>query len=163
MRLRHLPTAAILLLLAGCIGGLEPGSVPPAAIPDPTILARTGRPNDWLICPASACRAEASATSPTYPVSPAQLFADWRVVVAAQPRATVIAEESPRLLLMVQDRTRVLRFVDTITIRVLPAADGGSTFAAYSKSNVGYSDFGTNRRRLEEWQDEVGRLLAAPR
>lgn len=60
---------------------------------------------------------------------------------------------------MVQDRTPVLRFVDTISIHVLPASGGTSTFAAYSKSNIGRGDFGTNRRRLEAWQGELARLL----
>ena len=78
-------------------------------------------------------------------------------MVAAQPRVTVIAEDRPRLLLMVQDRTPFFRFVDTITIRVLPAPDGGSTFAAYSRSNIGVGDFGTNRRRLEHWLEMLTR------
>jgi uncharacterized protein (DUF1499 family) len=151
-----------LLLLAAC-GGLEPGSVRPADMPDPTTLARTGRPNDWLICPASACRAEAGATAPAYPVPPAALLAAWRTVLTDQPRATLLAEDPPRLLLLAQDRTPVLRFVDTVAIRVLPAADGGSTFAAYSRSELGYGDFGTNRRRLESWVAALDRGLAAPR
>ena len=131
----------------------------PADIPDPTTLKRTGLPNDWLICPTGACAATASSTAPTYPIPPAELFQAWRTVLAAQPRVTVIAEDAPRLLIMVQDRTPVLRFVDTISIRVLPASADGSTFAAYSKSNIGRGDFGTNRRRLEAWQGDLVRLL----
>lgn len=156
---RWLP-AICLLTLTGCMGGLAPGSVAPADIPDPTILTRTGTPNDWLICPTGACTAAASATAPIYPVPPAALLVAWRAVVTAQPRVTVIAEDAQRLLLMVQDRTPILRFVDTITIRVLPAADGGSTFAAYSRSNVGVGDFGTNRRRLEQWLEALAQEVA---
>jgi hypothetical protein len=54
----------VALLLAGC-GALEPGSVAPEDMPDPTTLERTGRPNDWLICPENACAAEASAQPPS--------------------------------------------------------------------------------------------------
>jgi uncharacterized protein (DUF1499 family) len=149
-----------LMVLAGC-GALEAGSVAPSDIPDPTTLARTGRPNDWLVCPAAACSAEVSAAAPTFPVSPARLLAAWRGVLAAQPRATVVASDEARLLVLAQDRTPLLRFVDTVSVRVLPAGDGGSTFAAYSRSNLGYNDLGTNRRRLEGWVAELGRLAVA--
>ena len=156
---RWLPAICI-LMLTGCLGGLAPGAIAPTDIPDPTTLTRTGWPNDWLICPARACRAEASATAPSFSASPDELFAAWRAVVATQPRVTVIAVDDTRLLLMAQDRTPLLRFVDTITIRVLPAPGARSTFAAYSRSNLGLGDFSTNRHRLEEWLAAVDRELS---
>jgi uncharacterized protein (DUF1499 family) len=155
-----LAAGCLLLLLAACMGELEPGSVAPADMPDPTTLARTGQPNDWLICPADACRAEASAVAPIYPAAPGELFAAWRAVLAEQPRATVIAVDEARGLVMAQDRTPVLRFVDTIAIRVLPTAGGGATFAAHSQSEIGFGDLGTNRRRLQAWVAALDRRLA---
>ena len=66
----------------------------------------------------------------------------------------------PRLLLLAQDRTPLLRFVDTIRSASCRPPDGGSTFAAYSQKQVGLGDFGTNRRRLRIgwrcWTREVG-------
>lgn len=157
MARRAWTTAACLLL--GACGAVEPGSVAPADIPDPTTLARTGRPNDWLICPADACRAETSAPAPAYPVPPEQLLTAWQAVLAEQPRVTMIATDPARRLVMAQDRTRVMRFVDTVFVRVLPAPQG-STFAAYSRSEIGHSDFGTNRRRLEAWVGQLEAKLA---
>ena len=139
-----------LAFLAAC-GALEPGSVPEAELPDPTTLARTGWSNDWLICPDGACAALVSAPSPVYPVTPARLFDAWRELLATQPRTTVIGVDPTRLLILAQDRTPLLGFVDTICIRVLPADATGSTFAAYSRSNIGLGDLGTNRKRLEGW------------
>ena len=136
------------------------GQRAPADPPDPTILARTGWPNDWLICPAGACAAEASAAPATYQLSPERLFAAWQEMLAAQPRTTIIGTDPPRPVLPAQDRTPVLRFVDTVSIRVLPAAEGRSTFAAYSRSNLGLGDLGANRRRLEEWMATLDRRLA---
>lgn len=161
MRPRNLPAAACCLLLAACPGALEPGSVAPMDIADPTIIARTGASNDWLICPSGVCAAAPSATAPAFAVTPNQLFGAWRAVVAAQPRATVIAMDELRLLLLVQDRTPIMRFVDTVTIRILSTPAGGSTFAAYSKSNLGAYDFGTNRRRLEAWTADLVRRSPA--
>jgi uncharacterized protein (DUF1499 family) len=84
-------------------------------------------------------------------VPPERLFAAWQAVVPAQPRVTVIAIDESRLLILAQDRTPLLRFVDTVTVRVLRHGATGSTFAAYSRSNLGLGDLGTNRRRLEGW------------
>lgn len=153
--------ASALGLLAGC-GEIEPGSVAPADVPDPTTLERTGRPNDWLVCPDGACAAEADARPRTYPVPPERLLAAWRAVLADQPRATLVGEDASRSLLLAQDRTPVFRFVDTVAVRVLPAPGGGSTFAAHSRSELGYGDFGTNRRRLEAWIAALDREAAAP-
>jgi uncharacterized protein (DUF1499 family) len=154
----RLGSALAFLVLAAC-GAREPGSVAPADIPDPTTLARTGRPNDWLICPPGVCRAEAGSPAPAYPVPPERLLEAWRAVLEAEPRVTVVAEDPSRLLLLAQDRTPFFRFVDTVSIRVLPAAEG-STFAAYSRSEIGYGDLGTNRARLEAWMAALDRRPA---
>ena len=94
------PWLALLLLFAlgGCLGALEPGSVAPGDIPDPTTLARTGRPNDWLICPQARCRAETSLKAEIYAVPPDELFALWQAVLQEEPRVTVIATDPPRRL-----------------------------------------------------------------
>jgi len=157
---RRLATAALALaVLAGC-GGVEPGSVSPEAIPDPTSAARPGSPNSALACPERACAAAADWTAPRYPVPPEALFAAWREVLAGTPRTTIVAQDPARLLLLAQQRSAVFRFVDTITVRVLPAADGGgASFAALSRSEVGYDDFGVNESRLRGWQEEVGRRV----
>ena len=80
-------------------------------------------------------------------------------MVAEQPRATLIGIDDSRELLLAQDRTPLLRFVDDVSIRVLAVPDGGATFAAYSHSNIGHGDFGTNRKRLEDWVAALGRRV----
>ena len=153
--------------LQGC-GGLEPGSVAPEAIADPTTTARPESPNSALVCPERACAAVADRMAPRYATSPEALFAAWRATVADTPRAAIVAEDPARLLLLVQQRSAVFRFVDTVVVRVLPIEDGGSSFAALSRSEFGYDDFGVNETRLAAWQAEAERRLdlaatAAPR
>lgn len=158
--MRHSPLAlAGCLLLAGCLGELQPGSVTPAGIPDPTTVARTGRPNDWLICPPATCKSEASEAARIYPVPADALWRAWRDVLAQQPRVTVIAADEPRQLILVQDRAALFGLVDTAAIRILPLAAGASTFAAYSRSEIGHSDTGANRRRLQAWVAELERRV----
>ena len=52
-------------------------------------------------------------------------------------------------------RTRLLRFVDDVEFRLESET---SEIAVRSASRVGYSDLGTNRRRLERIRGEVERL-----
>ncbi len=52
-------------------------------------------------------------------------------------------------------RTRLLRFVDDVEFRLEAET---SEIAVRSASRVGYSDLGTNRRRLERLRGELERL-----
>ena len=52
--------------------------------------------------------------------------------------------------------TRLMRYPDTIDVEVMPAGDGQSTLALYSRSLVGRKDFGVNRARLRRWLAALG-------
>jgi uncharacterized protein (DUF1499 family) len=128
-------------------------ALPP--LPDPIRIERTGKPNDALIGPPGECAGEVDRPAPVFAVSPQELFRIWTEVVLEEPRTRLVARNSHRLLLNAEQLSRVFGFVDEIAIRVLPAGDGGATFVAYSKSRVGYYDFGVNRARLERWIDRI--------
>ena len=153
--------ASLALALAACVGEKEPGSVAPGDIPDPTRAARAWGAHDALVCPPGACAAEADRPAPAYRADPAALFEAWRAAVEAAPRTTLVAADPARRLLMAQQKSPTVGFVDTVTVRVLPAEDG-ATFAAYSASEFGWRDFGVNAARLRDWQAEVERRLGAP-
>jgi uncharacterized protein (DUF1499 family) len=44
-----------------------------------------------------------------------------------------------------------MRYPDTIDAQVFPAGEGQSTLAIYSRSLIGYGDFGVNHTRVERW------------
>jgi uncharacterized protein (DUF1499 family) len=48
-------------------------------------------------------------------------------------------------------RTRLMRFPDTVNVEVLESGKDRSTLALYSRSQIGRSDFGQNRKRIEHW------------
>jgi len=48
-------------------------------------------------------------------------------------------------------RTKIMRFPDTVNVRFIDLGDGRSTIALYSRSQLGESDFGVNRARIERW------------
>jgi uncharacterized protein (DUF1499 family) len=55
-----------------------------------------------------------------------------------------------------------MRYPDTVVAQVMEKDQGHSTLALYSRSQIGRSDFGVNRRRLERWVERIGTLAARP-
>lgn len=133
---------------------------------DPTTVARTGRPNDRLVCPPGACAAPVDAPSPVLAVAAERLFEAWREVVEAQPRTVLLEVDRSGLRLVAEQRSRLFGFVDTIAIKILPLPDGRTSFAAYSRSETGYWDLGVNAARLEAWiaalLDRLGPAARSP-
>lgn len=122
---------------------------------DPTTVARTGRPNDRLLCPEGFCRAPADAPAPVFEVAPERVLEAWRAVIEAAPRTSLIHLDPKELGLVAEQRSRLFGFVDTIAVKILPLPDGRTSFAAYSRSETGYWDLGVNTARLEEWTRAV--------
>lgn len=146
----------LVTLLSAC--GLGTAPLEERLALDPLSLERTGRPNDFLVCPQGRCAAASDRAAPVLPVPAAEQLRLWAEVVTASPRTTVLRVNETELLLHAEQRSRLMRFVDTIVVRVLPVDDGGSTFAAYSRSELGHGDMGVNQARLEDW---IARLEAA--
>ena len=114
-------------------------------------LTRGTRPNQHLVCPPGFCAATPDAVSPVYEMPATALRDRWMAIIAQQPRVEQVAVSADGLQYDFLQRSRLLRFPDTITVRFIPLDETRSTLAAYSRSNYGHSDFGVNRKRLEAW------------
>jgi uncharacterized protein (DUF1499 family) len=115
-------------------------------------LRRSPTPNDALICPPAVCpNANADADAKVYPVTPAELLANIKRVALAEPLTSELEcdPDCDRVARILQ-LTWLMRYPDTADIEVF-AAPGGATLAIYSRSLVGGSDFGVNRKRIERW------------
>jgi uncharacterized protein (DUF1499 family) len=115
-------------------------------------LTRHATPNDALACPAARCpKANPDWEPQLYAVAPGELLARLEQVALAEPNVTKLPPVPTRdhVARFVQ-RTRLMRYPDTIDIEVFPA-DGGSTLAIYSRSLIGRKDFGVNRARVTRW------------
>jgi uncharacterized protein (DUF1499 family) len=114
-------------------------------------LQRPARPNQYLVCPSGFCQAIADAESPVYPLPVATLRERWLAMIAQQPRVQQVAVDADRWQYDFIQRSRLLHFPDTITVRFLPLSATQSTLAIYSRSHYGYSDLGVNRHRVTTW------------
>lgn len=115
-------------------------------------LELAAAPNQYLVCSAEICRAAAAnRPSPVFSVPAAAVKEAWLRVLSNEPRVKLLESDEPHLQFEFVQRTAVFRFPDRITVRFVPLADGHSTLAVYSRSIYGWSDLGTNRRRIERW------------
>ena len=137
----------------GLFGSPDLGSV------DFATLKRRTTPNDALICPRDVCpQAQADAEPAVFPVPGARLRSLVSEVALAEPGTSLLdrGQEQDRYLV----RTRFMRFPDTVAVEVFDRGQDSSTVALYSRSQIGRSDFGVNRRRLERWVARIGTLAA---
>ena len=135
--------------------------VPPAAATEVTMpvepldfatLVPPGSPNRWLVAPPSmAPAATVDGEAPCHAVALPDLIAAWQVALADQLRLEVLYADAAAGRFEYAQRTRWLGFVDRISVRLAEAGGDGATLAVYSRSQVGYYDFGANRARVETW------------
>ena len=107
------------------------------------------RPNQWLICPPGFASRAPDEEAPLFDAPVEALQSAWKDVVANQPRIAVVRDEAGGMELT--QRTRVLGFTDDVAVSYVDLKRGRSSIALLSRSRVGYSDLGTNRRRLRGW------------
>ncbi|NIM22717.1 MAG: DUF1499 domain-containing protein [Candidatus Latescibacteria bacterium] len=127
-----------LLLLAGCTTTASPelgitgsGKLPP--------------------CPDTPNCASSDATDDAHSIEPLALGSDpemaWEgllVYLRSDPSYTIVTQD--KNYIRAEARTRVFRFVDDVEFHLRPE---DKQIAMRSASRIGFSDFGTNRRRLE--------------
>ncbi|MAN64994.1 MAG: hypothetical protein CMI60_23920 [Parvibaculum sp.] len=118
----------------------------------------TRKPNQFLIAPEAHCQnAKPHATPKIFSVDPQTLEDAFADVALAEPRVTrKPADDGQREFVQ---RSALMRFPDTITFEAIDLGDGTSTFAIYSRSKIGHSDLGVNRKRIESWLKKLDAAL----
>ncbi|MBX9594211.1 MAG: DUF1499 domain-containing protein [Roseomonas sp.] len=117
-------------------------------------------PNAHLAAPAGAT-AERHETTPLLPVSPEAAWAALRMLGEGEARTWKLAEWPDRRQVQWVVRTRLANFPDIVVGQIVPLP-GGSGMFLYSRSLIGYSDFGVNKRRIAEWRARMDGALRAP-
>lgn len=87
-----------------------------------------------------------------------QVFTAALGVARTLPRWTVVKSDAAEGVIEAEARTRLWRFVDDVTIRVVPG-QGGTTVSVRSASRVGRGDFGQNARNIRAFLGALRRAL----
>ncbi len=107
--------------------------------------------NQHLVCPPGYCGSEPHGFSPIFDIPLDGLRNSWRAFAAGRPRTEIIAESEDGLQVDYVQRSARFRFPDIVTVRFISLSPTQSTFAIFSRSIYGRSDFGVNRKRVERW------------
>ena len=115
-------------------------------------LQRPPKPNTCLAAPDNFCLAsEADFAPPEFDLSAADLFTKINEIISAERSFGRLTSDADALRLKFVATTGLMRFKDDVDIEVIPLDDGKSTLAIYSRSRVGYSDLGANRKRVTKF------------
>lgn len=119
-------------------------------------LVRPSSPNTYLVAPEGLCRAATpDRIAPIYPVAAERLRDAWLQLMRSYSRVRPGPGSGDPVAYTFVESTPLLGFKDDIDIRFIALGDGRSTLAVYSRSRVGYSDLGTNKKRVESWLEAV--------
>ncbi len=136
-------TVAVLTLVAIGVAIANSRATADIGLQEGKLLPCPDRPN---------CVSSQAPTDPThfvqplaYSTSPEEAVERLREIVAAMPRAKLVEQRSGYLHFTVT--SALFRFVDDVEFL---AEDGTGKIQMRSKSRLGYSDLGVNRKRIEE-------------
>jgi uncharacterized protein (DUF1499 family) len=124
-------------------------------------LMRRWLPNDALACPPGECgSADVDVRPSSYPGTADDLRR--RVQRFFLERGgSLVASDDAALHDRFVVRTTLMRFPDTVDVEIFPVDAEHATLAVYSRSQLGYYDFGTNLRRIRALLDALGPGVAA--
>ncbi|MEO1042449.1 MAG: DUF1499 domain-containing protein [Pseudomonadota bacterium] len=159
MRLLVITFAA---LLVGCAGTPAAQTLEEPAMLNLAAIEVPSSPNTWVLAPEGyLTTAEPDAIAPVFDQDPATVFAKLVELVAATPRTSNIVTDSELRQVSYAARVAFTVFRDDVDIAILGTDDGGATLVAYSRSRVGYSDFGVNEKRINKLVTNLTAALSA--
>ncbi len=120
-------------------------------------LERRSTPNDALACPPGICAAASDLAPPVFAMGARELRMAFRAAIGSEPLLERVAEDEAALSERYVQRSRWMRFPDTVVVRFYDLGEGRSTLALYGRSQIGHGDWGVNRARIERWLEKLGR------
>lgn len=115
-------------------------------------ITRSPSGNDALFCPPDLCgQVRSDGVAPVFVSPVARLRDAVRVIEVNDPDVFTLARDEGKIQDRYLARTKWMRFPDTISVRFIDLGGGRSTLALYSRSQIGRSDLGVNKARLERW------------
>lgn len=123
-------------------------------------LERRATPNDALACLPGVCAARTDIDAPAIAMPVAQAFPAVEQTLLREPRVSLVAVDPALGTLRFVQRSRLMGFPDTINVKLVPSADGGSAVLIYSRSQLGKADMGVNLERVKRWSDLIAAAAA---
>ena len=123
-------------------------------------LIRSPKPNTCLVAPEGLCKnAQADFAPQTFPKAATALYDSVTQLISAERHWGKLLTDKDNLRLRFVAITPFMRFKDDVDIQIIASPETESaTLAIYSRSRVGYSDFGANRKRIVKLLADLTRI-----
>lgn len=142
-------------LYAALFGPADQGPV------DFASLGRPGRPNTALIAPEGLVTGrKTDRIAPVFAHKAEVVRTALAGVIARETDVECVHADPDGIQDRYVQRSAAMRFPDTIDVRFIDLGDGRSTIALFSRSQLGYRDFGVNLARLDRWVGKLEKALA---
>jgi uncharacterized protein (DUF1499 family) len=116
--------------------------------------------SEWLGAPPGVYQ-QPNQEIPVFNATPEQLFAAIQATAAAQPRTYVLDTEPAALQAAYVVRSPDGNFPDIIEIEIIPEPGNKSGLIFYSHSIYGESDYGKNRKHMQDWLQTLNTKAAS--
>ena len=119
-------------------------------------VKRPPKPNTCLAAPENFTLAsEADFAPPVFDMNADALFAKLVDLISDERRWSKLESDESSKKIKFVATTGLMRFKDDVDVEIIPVSETASTLAIYSRSRVGYSDLGANRKRVNDLIDRV--------
>lgn len=110
------------------------------------------KPNHALFCPEGYCEnATKNNVSPIFEMSTNALKEKLFAIIEAEDNIDKVASDDEKLEYRFVQYTPLMRYPDTIRVKLIGLDDEKSTLAIFSESQIGRSDLGVNSKRINKW------------
>lgn len=111
-------------------------------------LERPASPNTYLVAPSGLCEtAEPDTTSPVFNKTARGLYSSIAELIGRERRWVDVQADPELMRFKFVAKTPLLGFKDDVDIMIIDS-ESDVSLAIYSRSRVGYSDMGANRKRV---------------
>ena len=119
---------------------------------DPLVAAKPSTPNSYRVGPDGTT--DADAIAPTFALSGADLAANFDAIARSAGSAVVGGSVAEGHVTYVQT-SGLFGFPDYVSVKFIEIDAANSTLAILSRSRLGKSDLGVNKKRVEAWLGQL--------
>jgi uncharacterized protein (DUF1499 family) len=119
---------------------------------DPLVAAKPSTPNSYRVGPDGTT--EADAVAPNFPLSAADLAVKFDAIARGAGSELVGGSVAEGHVTYVRT-SRLLGFPDYVSVKFIKIDAANSTLAVFSRSRLGQSDLGVNKKRVEAWLTQL--------
>jgi uncharacterized protein (DUF1499 family) len=119
---------------------------------DPLVATKPNTPNSYRVGPDGTTERDAAA--PIFPISSADLAVKFDAIARGAGSDVVGGSAAEGSVTYVQT-SRFLGFPDYVSVKFIEIDATSSTLAIFSRSRLGKSDLGVNKKRVEAWLGQL--------